>query len=98
MGKQGKATLWKEDSRTTELGQDTGGKREPWGGQSWISQPPCTGRSDVGGTVTGCRDTQMGNCIMTMHVTRPPAVTRASRNKLYNHRILDSNPCAAIAR
>lgn len=28
MGKQGKATLWKEDSRTTELGQDTGGSRE----------------------------------------------------------------------
>lgn len=34
MGKQGKATLWKEDSRTTELGQDTGGNREPWGGRA----------------------------------------------------------------
>lgn len=69
MGKQGKATLWKEDSRTRELGQDTGGNREPWRRAELISQPPCTGRSDVRGTVTGCRDTQMGKYIMTMHVS-----------------------------
>lgn len=56
--------------------------------------------NNVVGTTLGYGDTEinkdMNLCLWILALLS--AVTGPSRNKLYNHRILDSNPCAAIAR
>lgn len=56
------------------------------------------------GAISDYKDTEMEQDMklelvtLCLNPTLPASVTCTSKNKLHNHRILDSSPCATIAR